>query len=122
MAPTNPTDRDLNWMLARVCGIKLNNMDTWWQLQHSTHGMEWNPLHDANQMEMIEEALRIKGCEMGSAWSKSDGHWTAHLLRDPNPNGDPDILYKTGMDLDKKRAFALAVCAWWNEQKKEKAT
>ena len=75
MGGNQPNDHDLNRMLAEVCGIKLNNMDTWWQLQHSTHGMEWNPLHDANQMERAEEAVRKMDVHIVYVWDGENHHW-----------------------------------------------
>lgn len=120
---TPPSDNHtLNACLARVIGRKIsevkigthpNHVYTWMVFE-ANQWIKWNPLHDANQMEEVEAWLVENGYEFGSAWSKSDGYYTAHVLLDPNPSGDPRILYRTAIDPDKKRAFALAV--WEMEQ------
>lgn len=111
---TQPDDHTLNACLARVIGkvvtlcwneeTKKNEIP-----YYAAATRKWDPLHDANQMELVEAWLRENGYEFGSAWSQGDGYYTAHVLLDPNPTKDPKILYRTAMDPDKKRAFALAV-------------
>lgn len=128
---TPPDDHTLNACLARVIGKEIvesypgkDGSVCWAFLQDIKQGKtksrrkfvyeKWDPLHDPVQMEEVEAWLRENGYEFGSGWSKDDGYYTAHVLLDPNPSGDPKVLYRTGRDIDKKRAFALAI--WEMEQ------
>ena len=122
MRPTmnSPTDHELELVLARAAGVEIAEFrpEEWYCVANpadiASGSMRWNPLHDANQMEMVEAWLRENGWEYISGWSRQgSSHW-AELRNSKKAFWSSDI--------NKKRAFALAVYAWWNEQKKEKAT
>ena len=57
---TNPTDHELNAVLARVAGVEIAEFrsEEWYCAANpadiASGSMRWNPLHDANQMEWVE--------------------------------------------------------------------
>ena len=120
MAPTNPTDRDLNALLARVAGIELAEFrpGEWYCVANpadiASGSARWSPLHDANQMERAEEAVRKMDVHIVYVWDGENHHW------DLMPQTQFSKIHRA-FDPDKKRAFALAVWAWLNERKEEKA-
>ena len=126
MAPTNPTDHDLNALLARVVGVEIAEFrpEEWYCVANpadiASGSMRWNPLHDANQMERVKATLREMGVDYGYEYKHKDEH-VAHIYINRGHGYDPPILYRSSFGESELRAFALAVWAWWNEQNKEKA-
>ena len=115
MKPTNPTDCELNQVLARVIGLKHEILKdgTVMRMDAGHEWDTWNAAHNPIEMERVEEWLRENGWEYISGWSRQgSSHW-AELRNSKKAFWSSDI--------NKKRAFALAVYAWWNEQNKEKA-
>lgn len=114
---TNPTDQELNAVLARVAGVEVRpskaHRERWLTVGIGRlHSARWDPILDANQMEMAEEAL-IKSViqyEFYAAWCPAKNSWEA-FCSEYGKAGRP-VFHP-----DKKRAFALAVAAM--EQGKE---
>lgn len=95
----------LNACLARVIGLRWG-----YCIQSNEHGYfningefieQWNPFHDANQMEEVEAWLRENKWTYRVVWY---GH--THEAR---IGADWDDTRFVKYDKDKKRAFALAV-------------
>ena len=109
MAPTNPTDHELNAVLARVAGVQVRPADyapdRTWVIASNGFG-RWDPLHDANQMEMAEAWLRENEWEYITGWSRQGSNHWAELRNTKKAFWS--------CDPDKKRAFALAI--WQMEQ------
>ena len=121
MAQTNPTDRDLNALLARVAGIELAEFrpGEWYCVANpadiASGSARWSPLHDANQMELVKAKLRDGGWHYMLQYNGCEHVVAVYSII----NDDHFWQQRNPSEL---RAFALAVAAWWNEQKKEKAT
>ena len=139
----NPTDNELNEVLARVAGadrvekrqilftdyiVMEKEVDCYVTKggQYICDVESWAPLHDANQMERVEEWLE-KHKPQRFTWTMkfinsgiSEPRYGVMLERFDDELCEHKNWYAE--NTDKKRAFALAVWAWWNEQKKEKAT
>ena len=118
MAPTNPTDHELNAVLARVAGVEIFKTKsifgiTQWETRE--RGV-WNPLHDANQMELVKATLREMGVDYGYEYKHKDEH-VAHIYINRGHGYDPPILYRSSFGESELRAFALAVCAMEQAQK-----
>ena len=125
MTPPQPDDHTLNACLARVIGVEVEPIiearlferfyepgDTAcssvkWDRQEVISGYwikgtkaKWNPLHDANQMELVEAFIqaqhKIEYVWTGEYWYVTLDRWCLVPRR------------------DKKRAFALAI--WEMEQ------
>lgn len=117
---TNPTDHDLNLMLARVVDIavekgKHNDDDVWFVVDdYPEYGWDeytvWSPLHDANQIERVEEVLCGHNMHFVHVWEGEHHHW------DLMPQQPSRTIYRA-CDKDKKRALALAVYAMEQSQK-----
>ena len=102
-----PTDPELIQCLAEVLG---QGVVEWSQgpdddssecVEVATRA-SFDPLRDANQMEMVEDAIRhqYKRLSMTTHWGGSNYHVTIR----PYGKGEYEVL-----DTNKKRAFALAV-------------
>ena len=122
MAPTNPTDRDLNALLARVAGIELAEFrpGEWYCVANpadiASGSARWSPLHDANQMERVKKSLGLRSYTI----TRSRGKSHVQINNDHPQMGSPNVWIAEHPD--ELRAFAQAVAACWNERKKEKAT
>lgn len=109
MMEANPTDHELNQVLARVVrvAIHLDKREAKWWCDGDLGGWEeWNPLHDANQMDLVEEKLNEK-----HGWlierRVTDYFVRVFLLVAERGSTNNWSSHHT----DKKRAFALAVYA-----------
>ena len=118
MAPTNPTDHDLNALLARVVGVEIAEFrpEEWYCVANpadiASGSMRWNPLHDANQMLLVRKNLGLCSWEM----SRIRGRVFVKISNDHPQMGSPNVWEANNHD--ELRAFALAVVAWWKEMKK----
>ena len=118
MAPTNPTDHELNAVLARVCGIEIEEetiLDgNFCRAKIWVHDLSiWNPLHDANQIERVEEWLE-KHKPQRFTWTMkfinsgiSEPRYGVMLERFDDELCEHKNWYAE--NTDKKRAFALAI-------------
>lgn len=102
----------LNACLARVIGKKLASSargDYWLIVDEDENELiEWDPLHDANQMEEVKEFLRDNDIRYESSWSVVSQHHEVRM----NFSGYAE-------DRSELRAFALAVQAMEQSQKEK---
>lgn len=123
---TNPTDHELIKVLARVAGIEVRHPHEWsicidsaasrallyMKADRNGHHPTWDPLRDANQMEMVKAKLReIPGMQYGSDYcDNQEGKWhTGYVYHRRGIDFDPPVFYGTAEDKSELRAFALAV-------------
>ena len=112
--PDQPSDHDLNRVLADVAGETVKERFTedgspFWIFYKDGEGIEiWEPMVDANQSMLAEQGLLKKG--WGITVDMDPTLASAAKIYKLLPGKDYHTVFR-GIDPDKLRAFALAVYA-----------
>lgn len=125
----NPTDHELNEVLARVAGVELIEQATgptnlswyYWVVDDEDEWPEgewvkWNPLHDANQIELVKCALRNKEIFYSMQYVPMRGKHCYRLISADN------MVITEKEDSSELRAFALTVYEMEQERKNNETT
>lgn len=103
---TQPTDKELNRVLADVAGISVEwstRFRAWFYKKDDYRGLEWYPLTDANHMQLVKAGL-TKEHGFTIHYIEMRGKYECRIWKD-------GVILSESIDASELRAIALAVYA-----------